>query len=61
MRRLQPEAYWSTNKTVLELLYAAEATLDYTQGELWNLIYAPALYYQDADEERKHCELSFER
>lgn len=59
IRQLQPEAYWSTNKTVLELLFAAEEELDYTQAELWNLVYAPAIYYQDADEERTHGELSF--
>jgi hypothetical protein len=58
--RLQPEAYWATNKTVLELLCAAEEQLDFTTAELWNLVYAPAIYYQDADAERENGELSFE-
>jgi hypothetical protein len=57
---LQPQAYWATNKTVLELLNAAEPNLDFTTSELWNLIYAPALFYQDADEESARGELSFE-
>ena len=56
---LQPEAYWTTNKTVLELLCAAEKEIDYNSSELWNLVYAPALYYQDADEETIRGELSF--
>jgi hypothetical protein len=60
IRRLQPEAYWTTNKTVLELLYAAEAKIDFTTTELWNLVYAPAIYSQDVDEERARGELSFE-
>ncbi len=59
-RRLQPEAYWTTNKTVLELLYAAEAKIDFTTAEMWNLVYAPAIYSQDVDEERARGELSFQ-
>ena len=59
IRHLQPEAYWTTNKTVLELLYAAEKEIDFNSSELWNLVYAPALYYQDADEETIRGELSF--
>ena len=57
---MQPEAYWTTNKTVLELLSAAETEVNFTTSELWNLVYAPALYYQDADEESIRGELSFE-
>lgn len=57
---LQPEAYWTTNKSVLEISNAAERELDFTTAELWNLVYAPALYYQDAEEERARGELSFE-
>jgi hypothetical protein len=59
IRHLQPEAYWTTNKTVLELLCAAEKEIDFNSSELWNLVYAPALYYQDADEETIRGELSF--
>ncbi|HEY6418749.1 MAG TPA: hypothetical protein VIX59_07080 [Candidatus Binataceae bacterium] len=58
--RLQPEAYWTTNKTVLELLDAAEKSINFNTAELWNLVYAPAIYYQDADEERRRGELNFE-
>jgi hypothetical protein len=60
IRELQPEAYWTTNKSVLEISNAAERDLDFTTAELWNLVYAPALYYQDAEEERARGELSFE-
>lgn len=60
IRELQPEAYWTTNKSVLEISNAAERDLDFTTAELWNLVYAPALYYQDADAERARGELSFE-
>ncbi|MGH7949153.1 MAG: hypothetical protein ACREQF_08020 [Candidatus Binataceae bacterium] len=60
IRQLQPEAYWTTNKTVLELLGAAEEELDFNTVELWNLVYAPAIYYQDLDEERERGEVSFE-
>lgn len=60
IRKLQPEAYWTTNKSVLEISNAAEQELDFSGAELWNLVYAPALYYQDADEERARGELSFE-
>ena len=52
--------YWSTNKTVLELLAATERTLDYNWCELWNLIFAPALYYEDASQEKANGELNFE-
>jgi hypothetical protein len=57
---LQPEAFWASNKTVIELLHAAEKELDFTAAELWNLVYAPALYWQDADEECVRGELNFE-
>jgi hypothetical protein len=60
IRTLQPEAYWASNKTVLELLNAAEKELDFTASELWNLVYAPALFYQDADEESARGELNFD-
>ncbi len=60
IRELQPEAYWTTNKSVLEISNAAERELDFNTAELWNLVYAPALYYQDAEEERARGELSFE-
>ena len=60
IRTLQPEAYWASNKTVLELLNAAERELDFTTSELWNLVYAPALFYQDADDESLCGELSFD-
>ena len=46
IRHLQPEAYWTTNKSVLELLNAAEEDLDFNTSELWNLVYASALYYE---------------
>jgi hypothetical protein len=58
--KLQPAAYWASNKTVLELLNAAEKEVNFTASELWNLVYAPALYYQDADEESARGELNFE-
>ena len=57
---LQPEAYWTTNKTVQELLFAAEEQVDFNTAELWNLVYGPALYYQDADEEKVRGELNFD-
>jgi hypothetical protein len=60
IHHLQPEAYWASNKSVLEISNAAEQELDFTAAELWNLIYAPALYYQDADEESARGELNFE-
>jgi hypothetical protein len=58
--QLQPQAYWTTNKTVQELLNAAEQELDFNTSELWNLVYAPAIYYQDLDEERQRGESNFE-
>lgn len=60
IRELNPSAYWTTNKTVLELLGAAEEVVDYTRCESWNLLYAPAIYCQDAEEERARGELSFD-
>ena len=60
IRRLNPSAYWTTNKTVLELLGAAEEQVNYTRCESWNLLYAPAIYCQDAEEERARGELSFD-
>lgn len=60
IHRLQPQVYWTTNKTVQELLFAAEDEIDFNLAEVWNLIYGPALYYQDADEERASGELNFD-
>ncbi|MFZ0659185.1 MAG: hypothetical protein WAM05_10735 [Candidatus Binataceae bacterium] len=60
IRHLQPQVYWTTNKTVQELLFAAEVEIDFNRAEVWNLIYGPALYYQDADEERASGELNFD-
>jgi len=59
IKSIRPEAYWTTNKTVQEFLNAAEDHLDFTVAELWNLIYAPALYYHDIAEEEKAGESSF--
>ncbi len=60
IHRLQPQVYWTTNKTVQELLFAAEDKIDFNTSEVWNLIYGPALFYQDADEERASGELNFD-
>ena len=60
IRTIQPEAYWASNKSVLEISNAAEKELDFTASELWNLVYAAALYYQDAGEEQACGELNFE-
>ena len=60
IRGVQPEAYWASNKSVLEISNAAERELDFTASELWNLVYAAALFYQDADEESALGELNFE-
>jgi hypothetical protein len=60
IRRLNPQAYWTTNKTVQELLFAAEPAIDFDAAEWWNLVYAPAIYFQDAAAERAAGELNFE-
>ncbi len=60
IRRLRPQVYWTTNKTVLELLFAAEERVDFTRSELWSLLYAPAIFYQDSEEERARGELAFD-
>ena len=60
IKSIQPEAYWTTNKTVQEFINAAENHLDFTVAELWNLIYAPALYYHDITEEEKAGESGFD-
>jgi len=60
IRGVQPEAYWASNKSVLEISNAAEPELDFTASELWNLVYAAALFYQDAEEESACGELNFE-
>lgn len=60
IKSIQPEAYLMTNKTVLEFINAAEPNLDFTVQELWNLIYAPALYFHDIAEEERSGESSFE-
>lgn len=59
IKTIQPEAYWLTNKTVMEFISAAEPVLDFTVAELWNLIYAPALYYHDIAEEKQKGESPF--
>ena len=61
IRQIQPETYWITNKTVTELINSSEPSLDFTVQELWNLIYAPALYYHDIMEEEKSGESSFDK
>jgi len=58
---IQAETYWMTNKTVLEMINASETNFNFTVAELWNLIYAPALYYHDITEEEQNKETSFER
>ncbi len=60
IRTLRPEAYWTTNKSVLEISNAAEEDLDFTGSEVWNLVYSSALYYQDVEEERARGELNFD-
>lgn len=59
IQKIQPSAYWATNKTVQELINAAEDEIDFNVSETWNLIYAPALYYHDIDEEKARGESSF--
>lgn len=60
IKSIQAEAYLMTNKVVLEFMNASESSLDFTVAELWNLIYAPALYYHDIGEEEQSGESSFE-
>jgi hypothetical protein len=59
INQIQLEAYWTTNKTVLEIANAVEPVLDFDTTELWNLLFAPAIYCQDAAEERARGELNF--
>lgn len=59
IKTIQPEAYWTTNKVLMEFMNAAEKNLDFTVSELWNIIYAPALYYHDISEEERIGESSF--
>lgn len=61
IKQIQPEVYWMTNKTVIELINSSESFLNFTVQELWNLIYTPALYYHDIAEEEKSGESSFDK
>lgn len=51
--------YWQTTKTLQEFMFSSDADFDMTQAELWNLIYSPALYYHDIDQEEAEGEINF--
>lgn len=50
--------YWTTVKTAQEIWFASDREFDMTRAELWNLVYAPALYYHDIAEEELHDEFN---
>lgn len=57
--KISPVAFWMTTKTVQELLLGCEAQYNPTLAMLYDLLYAPTLYYHDADEEEREGELNF--
>jgi len=59
LNNMRPLLYWLTKKTAQEIWIACEPRYDSAIAELWNLIYSPALYFHDADEEKKKGELNF--
>jgi len=59
IEKIRDIAYWTTTKTVLEILMASDPVFDMTRPQLWNIIYAPALYYHDIDEEKIQHEINF--
>lgn len=48
---IRPDAYWLTTKTVQELFFSLEQEYNDNIAEAWSLLYAPALYYHNIDEE----------
>lgn len=61
IRMIDDVAYWETNKVVQEFMFSSDPDFDMTRAELWNLIYAPALYYHDIDQEEKKGEINFSK
>ena len=59
IRTIPDITYWETTKTVQEFLFASDPDFNMTRTELWNLIYAPALYYHDIKEEEVQGEINF--
>lgn len=59
IRKIKDIPYWMTTKTVLELDMSSDPHFDMTRTELWNLIYAPAIYYHDIAEEEIGKEINF--
>jgi hypothetical protein len=51
--------YWQTTKTLQEFMFSSDVDFNMTRAELWNLIYAPALYYHDIDQETVKGEINF--
>ena len=51
--KLRPAVYLTTNKVVFEIFNSTEEGFNPNVSELWNLIYAPALYFHDIHEEEK--------
>jgi hypothetical protein len=53
--RISPQVYWMTTKTALEAIYALDYDYAYDANvaALWNLSFAPLLYFQDIRDESK--------
>lgn len=48
---LPDNVYWMTTKSDMELVNSSDPSFSMDIGEVWNLIYAPALYYHDINKE----------
>ncbi len=55
---LRDIVYWLTNKTAQDFWFAVEPHYDPTLAELYGILYAPAIYFHDVEEERKKGELN---
>ncbi|MEX0672543.1 MAG: hypothetical protein WDZ82_00895 [Candidatus Paceibacterota bacterium] len=53
IEKIDPTAYFMTNKVAMELINANEKDHDVNVSEAWNLIFTPALYYHNLSEEEK--------
>jgi hypothetical protein len=51
--------FWMTTKTIQELLWSPEPSINLSLTELWSIIYAPALYLHNFKEEQETGELNF--
>ncbi len=59
INEIRDVVYWTTTKTIQEVLWAPDEDLNMNLSELWSILYSPAIYFHDNEDEIQKGEINF--